>query len=167
MDKKRPWSNILTYRGWIYTQQWRRSIQRDPLLNTPLAYSGISTVYTMHGVLEKPSAASLQPVGKISLPKPYLKEGIIVLEVPNKAAAPTVRQGAHVGINTLTSLSANGELFAVWLPYTGIVLRRVFWHQDSACFVLRAENPVYPENRIRADQTEWGLGRLDWVIQEL
>lgn len=33
-------------------------------------------------------AAALQPTGKIALPKPYAREGIIVLEMDNEAAAP-------------------------------------------------------------------------------
>ena len=104
-------------------------------------------------------AAALQPIGKIALPKPYAREGIIVLEMDNESAAPTARCGAYVGIDTAASHPASGELFAVLLPYEGIILRRLAWD--------RKENPAYPEIRIQEDLTGRILGRLAWVMQKV
>ena len=113
------------------------------------------------------SMTELQPAGKLSLPKPYALEGMIVLQMDNEAAAPTVRRGAYVGINTLANHPASGELFAVSLPYEGVVLRRLFLDQEEECFVLRAESPAYPEIRIETDLANQILGRLAWVMQEV
>ena len=60
-----------------------------------------------------------------------------------------------------------GELFAVLLPYEGIILRRLAWDRKEKCFVLRAENPAYPEIRIQEDLTGRILGRLAWVMQKV
>ena len=98
-------------------------------------------------------------------PKPYAREGIIVLEMDNESAAPTARCGAYVGIDTAASHPASGELFAVLLPYEGIILRRLAWDRKEKCFVLRAEKPAYPE--IQEDLTGRILGRLAWVMQKV
>ena len=142
----------------------------DPaLLGSPLAQSALAPVYAMCGDSTKTGspAAALQPIGKIALPKPYAREGIIVLEMDNESAAPTARCGAYVGIDTAASHPASGELFAVLLPYEGIILRRLAWDRKEKCFVLRAENPAYPEIRIQEDLTGRILGRLAWVMQKV
>ena len=113
----------------------------DPgLLGSPLAQSALAPVYAICGDSTKTGspAAALQPIGKIALPKPYAREGI-----------------------------ASGELFAVLLPYEGIILRRLAWDRKEKCFVLRAENPAYPEIRIQEDLTGRILGRLAWVMQKV
>lgn len=139
------------------------------LLSSPLAQPTLATVYSMHGKQGQgvACATELQPLGKLSLPKPYAREGMVILAVENDAAAPTVRRGAHVGIDTSANTPANGELFAVSLPYAGIVLRRVLLDPKETCLVLRAENPAYPDIRIPAGLRESILGRLAWVMQEV
>ena len=142
----------------------------DPgLLGSPLAQSALAPVYAMCGDSTKTGspAAALQPIGKIALPKPYAREGILVLEMDNESVAPTARCGAYVGIDTAASSPASGELFAVLLPYEGIILRRLAWDRKEKCFVLRAENPAYPEIRIQEDLTGRILGRLAWVMQKV
>lgn len=142
----------------------------DPgLLGSPLAQPVLALVYATRGGYTKttPSIAALQPTGKIALPRLYMREGIVVLEMDNEAAAPTARCGAYVGIDTAASRLANGELFAVLLPYEGLVLRRLAWDRKEKCFVLRAENPAYPEIQIKEDLTDRILGRLAWVLQKI
>lgn len=142
----------------------------DPgLPGSPLAQPVLAPVYAMRGDCTKTGspAAALQPTGKISLPKPYAREGIIVLEMDNEAAAPTARRGAYVGIDTDAARPASGELFAVHVPCEGIVLRRFFWEQGGEYAVLRAENPAYPEIRIRANPAGRILGRMVWVMQKV
>jgi len=142
----------------------------DPaLLGSPLAQSALATVHAMRGAHTKSitSADDLQPTGKLCLPKSYARGGMVVLEVDSEAAAPTVRRGAHVGINTFANHPASGELFAVSLPHEGIVLRRLFLDSQNECFVLRAENPAYPEIRIQTNLADQILGRLAWVMQEV
>lgn len=142
----------------------------DPgLLDSPLAQPVLALVYATRGGYTKtaPSITALQPIGKIALPRLYMREGIVVLEMDNEAAAPTARCGAYVGIDTAASRLANGELFAVLLPYEGLVLRRLAWDRKEKCFVLRAENPAYPEIQIKEDLTDRILGRLAWVLQKI
>ena len=55
----------------------------DPgLLGSPLAQSALAPVYAICGDSTKTGspAAALQPIGKIALPKPYAREGILVLD---------------------------------------------------------------------------------------
>ena len=137
------------------------------LLDSPLSQPVLVTMYAMRGDGSGNGAAvaTLRPTGSILLPRAYAREGIVVLAVDNDAAAPTVRRGAHVGIDTRAGCPASGELFAITLPHGEIVLRRLLWEENY--FRLCAENPMYPDRRIRFARTEWILGRLAWVMQEI
>ncbi|AMD91639.1 Cro/Cl family transcriptional regulator [Desulfovibrio fairfieldensis] len=137
------------------------------LLGSPLSQPALVTMYAMRGDDTENGAAvaTLRPTGSILLPRAYAREGIVVLAVDNDAAAPTVRRGAYVGIDTRADCPASGELFAITLPHGEIVLRRLLWDEDY--FRLCAENPAYPDRRIRLVRTEWILGRLAWVMQEI
>ena len=135
--------------------------------DSPLSQPVLVTMYAMRGDGSGNGAAvaTLRPTGSILLPRAYAREGIVVLAVDNDAAAPTVRRGAHVGIDTRAGCPASGELFAITLPHGEIVLRRLLWEEDY--FRLCAENPMYPDRRIRFARTELILGRLAWVMQEI
>lgn len=135
--------------------------------DSPLSQPVLVTMYAMRGDGSGNGAAvaTLRPTGSILLPRAYAREGIVVLAVDNDAAAPTVRRGAHVGIDTRVGCPASGELFAITLPHGEIVLRRLLWEEDY--FRLCAENPAYPDRRIRFARTELILGRLAWVMQEI
>ena len=137
------------------------------LLGSPLSQPALVTMYAMRGddTGNGTAVATLRPAGSILLPRAYAREGIVVLAVDNDAAAPTVRRGAYVGIDTRADCPASGELFAITLPHGEIVLRRLLWDEDY--FRLCAENPAYPDRRIRLVRTEWILGRLAWVMQEM
>ena len=137
------------------------------LLGSPLSQPALVTMYAMRGddTGNGAAVATLRPTGSILLPRAYAREGIVVLAVDNDAAAPTVRRGAYVGIDTRADCPALGELFAITLPHGEIVLRRLLWDEDY--FRLCAENPAYPDRRIRLARTEWILGRLAWVMQEM
>jgi hypothetical protein len=137
------------------------------LLGSPLSQPALVTMYAMRGddTGNGAAVATLRPTGSILLPRAYAREGIVVLAVDNDAAAPTVRRGAYVGIDTRADCPASGELFAITLPHGEIVLRRLLWDEDY--FRLCAENPAYPDRRIRLARTEWILGRLAWVMQEI
>ena len=137
------------------------------LLGSPLSQPALVTMYAMRGddTGNGAAVATLRPTGSILLPRAYAREGIVVLAVDNDAAAPTVRRGAYVGIDTRADCPASGELFAITLPHGEIVLRRLLWDEDY--FRLCAENPAYPDRRIRLARTEWILGRLAWVMQEM
>ena len=84
---------------------------------------------------------------------------------PPQAIRP--RRDHRSGNGQRISSPASGELFAVLLPYEGIILRRLAWDRKEKCFVLRAENPAYPEIRIQEDLTGRILGRLAWVMQKV
>lgn len=135
----------------------------------PMAHAEIVIVYSMHGDYTDKSFSLniLNPIGKLAIPKLYAGNGIVVLKVDNEAAVPTVRRGAYVGIDTISTYPASGEIFAVYIPYEGIVLRKLFLKQDEKCFILKPENKYIPESYISVEQKSLILGRLCWVIQNL
>ena len=81
------------------------------LLDSPLSQPVLVTMYAMRGDSSGNGAAvaTLRPTGSILLPRAYAREGIVVLAVDNDAAAPTVRRGAHVGIDTRAGCPASAN----------------------------------------------------------
>ena len=165
-ERQRP--GIPAHRGRIRPQRRGRAAHRSRLVGIASgaigACPGVRHVRRQH---ENRLTSGGTSTDRKDRPKPYAREGIIVLEMDNESAAPTARCGAYVGIDTAASHPASGELFAVLLPYEGIILRRLAWDRKEKCFVLRAENPAYPEIRIQEDLTGRILGRLAWVMQKV
>lgn len=142
---------------------------KPDLLIDPLSISELVTVYSMRADDAKESFPLIphKPAGKMAVSKTYTGDGIVVLKVDNDAASPTVRRGAYIGIDTLCTHPVSGEIFAISMPYEGIILRKLFWKQDENCFILRAENKEFPDIYINAEQKIHIFGRLSWVIQKL
>ena len=72
--------------------------------------------------------------------------------------------GAFVGVDTTQKLAVSGELYAVRLPYEGLVIKRVFLGPGGDV-ALRAENPQHPELTLAADKINDALtGRVVWTL---
>lgn len=143
------------------------TINHDLLLD-PASYSDIVTVYSLYNIInKKDSFIDFNPIGKLSVPKIYIKDGIIVLKMDNNSASPIILNGAYIGIDTFFKNPISGEFFAIYIPHEGIVLRKIFWKQEENIFVLRAENKEFPEYYITYKQKERILGRLSWIMQKV
>lgn len=142
----------------------------DPrFLSDPWACSEIINVYSINGhytekIFHFSDTACIE---KIVIPKQYAQDGIIVFQTYTDEASPLVHKNSYIGIDTLLTHPISGDLFAVNIPYEGIVLRKIFWNQEEKCFILRAENTEFPEICITLEQKEYILGRLCWILQKV
>lgn len=125
-------------------------------------------VYGTRYIDDQTLPPTLVPAGKITLPLAYAKLGVIVLHIEGDTFAPTIRKGAYVGIDTNAVHPVSGEIFAVLMPYEGVTLKRIFFDGVQVRFLLRVENPAYPEQVLTPEECKKRLfGRLNWILQAL
>lgn len=106
-----------------------------------------------------------RPVGSISIPKKDFREGTIALRVEGDSMNPNIVDGATVGINTKEQSLISGKLYAVWLNYEGVTIKRVFVYPER--IILKSDNPAFPETTIPSQRISDSLiiGRVVWVYQ--
>ena len=85
--------------------------------------------------------------------------------------APTILDGAIVGVDRNDRQLVSGEIYAVWVPYEGAVIKRLFMELDKV--IIRSDNHVFPEFSIPYQELEESrrdnfiLGRVKWIVQKL
>jgi len=106
--------------------------------------------------------------GQLAVPETMVKPAIVVVHVDGSAMEPAIRRGAYVGIDTDQKRVLSGEIYGLFLPHEGLVLKRVFVDVDQARLVLRSENPSHPEQFLAAEKREEAVvGRAVWIMQSL
>ncbi|VAW38449.1 hypothetical protein MNBD_DELTA02-370 [hydrothermal vent metagenome] len=106
-----------------------------------------------------------RPVGAISIPKKDFKSGIVAIKIEGESMSPNIVDGATIGINTKECGLISGKLYAVWLNYEGVTIKRVFVYPDR--IILKPDNPTFPETTIPSQSIGENLiiGRVVWVYQ--
>ncbi len=81
----------------------------------------------------------------------------------------TLHNGAVVGVDRADKEVVNGELYAVWLPYQGTVIKRLYL--DSKKILLQSDNEEFRSRDVEVDITDLDehfiQGRVKWVVQML
>jgi len=106
-----------------------------------------------------------RPVGAISIPKRDYKEDLVAIKVEGESMSPNIVDGATIGIDTKDRSLISGKLYAVWLNYEGVTIKRVFVYPDR--IILKPDNPTFPETTIPSQSIGKNLivGRVVWVYQ--
>ena len=78
-----------------------------------------------------------------------------------------IRDGAIVGVDRKDRQIISGEIYAVWLPYEGAVIRRLFMGIDRV--EMKSENPIFPTLLIPLIEMDEHFirGRVKWIIQKI
>ena len=144
------------------------AVLEDPIrYSDPDSKSSIVTVYSMaFAPSEDESSTQLEAIAKLAVPLSYAKQGIQVLRVDATSMEPIIMKGSHVGIDTAQKNIISGELYGIYMPFEGVVLKRVYIDGDNARFILRSDNPNHPEQYIPiAQRSERIFGRVVWMLQ--
>lgn len=110
----------------------------------------------------------LQAVGKLSLPLAFAGSGITVLRMDAPNMEPTIARNAYVGVDTTAGNPVSGTVYALYSPYEGVIVKRLFLDGAKERFLLRSDATGYPETAmdpmaLRARM----MGRVCWVLQAL
>ena len=126
------------------------------------------TVFSMQGEEEGQKGWKPRKVAKLNIPLSLAKPSIMVVRVDSSAMEPLLRRGAYVGVDTDHKTVLSGELFAVYVPFEGLSVKRVFLDDVNRRFILRTESPGHPEQYLPVgEHAERIIGRVVWVLQEL
>lgn len=109
-----------------------------------------------------------EPFFHIAVPRAYAGGNITTLLISGDSMSPTILDHAVVGVNREKADVVQGKIYAVRLPYEGIVVKRLFLDHVKKCFILRSDNKTgnYPDIEIPFAETDGVIyGRVDWVLQ--
>lgn len=133
--------------------------------NEPEAKSTVIPVYSALDSYNSEHRAT--SVGRLNIPMSYAQPGIYVIRIESASMEPFFKRGAYVGINTSYKGVVSGELFAINLPYEGVVLKRIYIDAPNNNMILRSDNPSHPELVMPVSEQDGIVGRVSWVLQKL
>ena len=106
-----------------------------------------------------------EPVDVVYIPKSSYREGTVALRLEGDGMSPNILDRATVGVDISDIRLISGKLYAVWLDYEGVTIKRVFVYPDKV--VLKPDNPTFPETAIPTGEKTGNfiIGRVKWVFQ--
>ncbi|MCL4874360.1 LexA family transcriptional regulator [bacterium] len=106
------------------------------------------------------------PLGSIMVPSADCAPGTAAMKVLGDGMRPSILDGAVAGVHTANKRITSGEIYAVWLDFEGITLKRLFAYPDR--IVLKPDNPAFPETAVYTGKPdkEFIIGRVAWVYQK-
>ena len=122
-------------------------------------------VYDMATAGDPKTFPSGEPIDVIMVPRSDYRRGPVAIRVEGDGMSPTILNGAVVGINRKDRRLISGRIYAVWLSYEGITIKRIFIYPEK--IVLKPDNHTFPETIIPKDRRgeEFLIGRVVWVFQ--
>ena len=108
-----------------------------------------------------------EPLFSIQAPAECLRGSDFSLEVKGHSMEPLIPDDSLVGVKTDFRFLAN-ELYAAWIPYEGLVVKRVGVDHATKEFVFKSQNPdkeSYPDFRIPIGSAEKVImGKIVWIL---
>ncbi len=105
-------------------------------------------------------------VGRVVVPARVARPEATALLVSDAAMRPTINERAVVIVDSGDKEVQSGRVYALWIPYEGVAIRRLFLGTDDA--IIKADNPIYPPFSVSYEKLlEYVMGRVRWVKQEL
>ena len=110
----------------------------------------------------------IEPIDKLLIPKEFAINGsTIIVKVAGTSMEPMIRKGAYIGVDKDDKQFIAGEIYAIYLPYEGAVIKRVYLDLDN--IILKSENKNFPDTIIptkKVDRENFIIGRVKWVLQK-
>ncbi|MBW7957108.1 MAG: helix-turn-helix domain-containing protein [Deltaproteobacteria bacterium] len=105
------------------------------------------------------------PIGSIMVPSADCAPGTAAVKVLGDGMRPSILDGTVAGVHTGDKRVTSGNIYAVWLDFEGITLKRLFAYPDR--IVLKPDNPAFPETAVYNGNSkkEFIIGRVAWVYQ--
>jgi phage repressor protein C with HTH and peptisase S24 domain len=124
-------------------------------------------VFALSGAGPPNDLVTNEPLETITIPKNFYKPSIITIQVRGKSMEPLIRNGAYVGIDRDDKWIVSGEIYAVWLPYEGAIIKRLYLDMEK--ITLRSDNQQFPDIHVSLQGPDENFiqGRVKWVIQML
>lgn len=109
-----------------------------------------------------------EPKFHIAVPEQYAGPNLTTLLISGESMFPTILDNAIVGVNRENAEIVQGKIYAVRLPYEGIVVKRIYLDHSEKCFILRSDNKNgdFPDIKLPFDEGDAFIyGRVEWILQ--
>ncbi|HBG06288.1 MAG: hypothetical protein A2075_12015 [Geobacteraceae bacterium GWC2_58_44] len=122
-------------------------------------------VYALAGAGHPNELTDTTPVAEVAVPKGYYKPSIVPVLIRGRSMEDTIVDGAIVGVDREDKMVVSGEIYAVWVPYEGAVVKRLYL--DPEKITCRSDNSKFADFVVMLDRVDehFVLGRVKWVIQ--
>lgn len=105
---------------------------------------------------------------QVFLPQNFVGEKIQVFCMNADNMAPTIRRGAWLGVDAAAKDIVSGDMYALFIPYEGVGIRRIFLNAEEKAFRLCSDQQAFPETELSGEELAGRLlGRVRWVMQAL
>lgn len=124
-------------------------------------------VLALAGAGEPCCIDQLEPIGHITLEKSYNGPNIHIVQIRGNSMEPTVMDGSHVGIDISDKEIISGQMYAVFIPHEGVVVKRIWIGPEMV--KISSDNPSAPDHEMLAERINWETfiqGRVKWTIQK-
>lgn len=125
-------------------------------------------VYAMAGAGAPCCIDALEPIRTICVEKKLDGPNVRVIEVRGNSMEPTLLNGSYVGVDITDKNVISGKLYAVYLPYEGIVVKRIWIGPELV--KIESDNKAAPSHDMSIDRINWETfiqGRVKWwIVQE-
>lgn len=107
-----------------------------------------------------------EPMARACIPPEFWRQSLIVLKIKGDSMEPRIKRGAFVGVDIGDRDYVRGDIYAVYVPYEGLTVKRVSHDPAERALILESINPSHSPMRLPIEQRE-GLivGRVVWVMQ--
>lgn len=130
-------------------------------------YTATMPVHALAGAGNPCCIDQLEPIGQIIVQKSYNGPNIHVVEIRGTSMEPTIMDGAHVGVDVTAKEIVSGQMYAVYIPHEGIVVKRIWIGPELV--KIASDNPTAPDHDMLSERINWDTfvqGKVKWVIQE-
>ncbi len=110
----------------------------------------------------------IEPIDKLLVPAEFAINGsTVIVKVVGSSMEPMIKEGAYIGVDKDDKQFIAGKIYAVFLPYEGAVIKKVYLDLDN--IILKSENKDFPDIIIptkKIDRENFIIGRVKWVLQK-
>ena len=110
----------------------------------------------------------IEPIDELLIPKEFAINGsTVIVKVAGASMEPMIKKGAYIGVDKNDKQFTAGEIYAIYLPYEGAVIKRVYLDLNN--IILKSENKNFPDVIIPAkkvDRENFIIGKVKWVLQK-
>lgn len=122
-------------------------------------------VYALAGAGAPCCIDALEPICHICVEKKLDGPNIRVIEIRGSSMEPTLLDGSYVGVDVTDKNVISGKLYAVYLPYEGVVVKRIWIGPELV--KIESDNKAAPSHDMSIDRINWDTfiqGRVKWWI---
>lgn len=131
------------------------------------AYTVTMPVRAMAGAGSPCCIEQMEPIGYIRVEPEYDGPNIQVVKIRGTSMEPSIVDGAHVGIDVTDKEVISGQMYAVYMPHEGIVVKRIWIGPELV--KIRSDNPQAPDHDMSIERINWETfvqGKVKWVLQK-